>query len=136
MSERVEKALDYTQQGYNCTQAVACAYCDLFGVDQETVYRLAEGFGFGLGGMKEVCGAVSGMAMLTGMKCSNGKLDGPRSKKVTYEITKQLAEEFLKKNGSVRCEDLLGGAGRPKLRSCDGCIEDAAQIVENILLKD
>lgn len=136
MSERVTRALDYTRQGYNCAQAVACAYCDLFGVDRETAYRLAEGFGAGMGGLREVCGAVSGMTMLAGMKCSNGRLDGPRSKNTTYEMARRLGEEFQRKNGSIRCADLLGGGGRPKLRSCEGCIEDAARIVEKLLLED
>ncbi len=135
LSERMKKALEYHHQGYNCAQAVVCAYCDLLGMDEQTAYRMAEGFGFGFGGKQEVCGAVSGMTMLAGIKYSNGELDGPRSKKDTYKVVKELCEAFEKKNTSIRCGDLMGSGGKGKLRSCDGCIEDASGIVEEILLK-
>lgn len=134
MTERIEKALEYHHKGYNCAQAVVCAYCDLLGMDEQTAYRMAEGFGFGFGGKQEVCGAVSGMTMLAGIKCSNGELEGPRTKKDTYKVVKGLCEAFEKKNTSIRCGDLMGRDGKGKLRSCDGCIEDASRIVEELLL--
>lgn len=59
MTERAKLAQDFHDQGYNCAQAVVCAYCDLVGLDKETAYKMSEGFGFGMGCM-EMCGALSG----------------------------------------------------------------------------
>ena len=44
MTERAKLAQDFHDQGYNCAQAVVCAYCDLVGLDRETAYKMAEGF--------------------------------------------------------------------------------------------
>ena len=38
MSSRVEKALENHGKGYNCCQAVACAYADLVGVDENLIF--------------------------------------------------------------------------------------------------
>ena len=45
MTERAKLAQDFHKQGYNCAQAVVCAYCDLVGLDRDTAYKMAEGFG-------------------------------------------------------------------------------------------
>ena len=63
MSTKVEKALELHGKGYNCAQAVACSFCEEFGVDQETMFKISEGFGFGMG-MMDMCGAVTGMMMV------------------------------------------------------------------------
>ena len=132
-SERVAKALENHHNGYNCAQAVACAYADLFGVDEETAFKMMEGFGFGMGTMG-TCGAVSGMAALAGMKNSDGNMAEPATKKETYKLMKAMTKAFLDKNGSIICRDIKGVDTGKVLRSCDGCIEDAAVIVEETLL--
>lgn len=133
-SERVKKALANHKNGYNCAQAVACAYCDLFGVDEKTVFRLTEGFGFGMGTMG-TCGAVSGMGFVAGMKNSDGNIADPATKKGTYRLMKEMTKAFKVKNSSITCWEIKGvDTGKP-LRSCDGCIEDAAKIIEEHLLR-
>ena len=67
MSSRVEKALENHGKGYNCCQAVACAYADLVGVDENLIFAAGEGFGAGMGGMQCTCGAVSGACMVAGL---------------------------------------------------------------------
>ncbi len=135
MENRIEKAVAFHKLGYNCSQAVICAYCDLFGIDQETAFKISEGFGGGMGGMRDgTCGAVTGLYMLAGMKNSSGDIDKRKTKAETYELVKKLADEFKEMNTSVICSDLLGVGGSPKLRSCDGCIEDACALVEKHLL--
>jgi len=131
--DNVEKALKYHKDGYNCAQAVACTFCGSFGIDEKTAFRMAEGFGLGMGAM-ETCGAVTAMAMVTGMKESDGNMASPGTKKVCYKKAEEMIEEFRKKNGSVICKELKGvGKGKP-LRSCGGCIKDAVVIIENKLL--
>ena len=52
METRVDKVAEKHKSGYNCAQAVACAYCDLVGIDEETMFRMTEGLGLGMGGME------------------------------------------------------------------------------------
>jgi C_GCAxxG_C_C family probable redox protein len=134
MSDRVAKAAELHKKGYNCAQAVACAYCDLFGADEKEVFRMTEGFGLGMGDMKCTCGAVTGAVALAGLKNSDVQLDAPKTKGSTYKIAKQLTAAFKEKNQSVICADLKGVETGQMLRSCPGCIEDACRIVEEYLV--
>ena len=87
METRVEKTLENHKKVYNCCQAVACAYCDLVGMDEETMFKAGEAFGAGMGGMQATCGAVSGAVLLAGLKNSSGDLKNPTSKGATYKLS-------------------------------------------------
>lgn len=126
---RVEQALAYHKKGYNCSQAVACAFCDKMGLEEETVFKMMEGFGFGVGDSYGTCGAVTGMAAVMGMILSSGNLDAPDSKQGTYAKVRELNAKFRNKNSSTICWDLKGMESGNVLRSCDGCIEDAVTIL-------
>lgn len=126
---RVEQALAYHKKGYNCSQAVACAFCDKMGLEEETVFKMMEGFGFGVGDSYGTCGAVTGMAAVMGMMLSTGHLDAPDSKQGTYAKVRELNAKFRNKNRSTICRDLKGMENGNVLRSCDGCIEDAVAIL-------
>ena len=132
MESRVQKAIDLHHKGYNCAQAVVCAYCDLFGLDEETGYRASEAFGFGMGQM-EVCGALAGACILAGLKNSGGLQAVGKTKAETYKLDRQLAAAFREKNQSVLCRELKGVESGKVLRSCDGCVEDGARLVETYL---
>lgn len=135
MKSRVEETIKRHDQGYNCAQSVACTYCDLVGVDEETMFKMTECFGLGMGNMEGTCGAVSGACALAGMKSSTGNLSAPDSKGKTYQIGKKILKEFQEQNGSVTCKELKGsGTGTP-LRSCPDCIQDAARLVEKLLFE-
>ena len=71
--DRVTKAVTLFKSGYNCAQAVAGAYADLLGMDEDTALRAVEGFGGGIGRMRLTCGAVTGMTFLCGLKYSKGR---------------------------------------------------------------
>lgn len=126
---RVEQALAYHKKGYNCSQAVACAFCDKMGLEEETVFKMMEGFGFGVGDSYGTCGAVTGMAAVMGMMLSTGHLDAPDSKQGTYAKVRELNAKFRNKNRSTICRDLKGMENGNVLRSCDGCIEDVVAIL-------
>lgn len=145
---RVEKAAALFKAGCNCSQAVVVAYCDLFGLDEKIAMRMACGLGAGVGRMREVCGVVSGMAILAGLKYGSETPDADAKKK-TYETVQTMADVFRKRNGSIVCRELLGltrAEGDPtpavrtetyyKKRPCVALVEDAAAIVEQFLLKD
>lgn len=131
--DRMEKSLDNHRKGYNCCQAIVCAYSDAVGIDEETLFRISEGFGAGMGGMKATCGAVSAAILLAGLKQSAGKIATPMSKGETYRLSKKIVDMFQEKNGSIICQELKGIKTGKILRSCDGCIEDAVQIIEKLL---
>ena len=109
VEERVEKAKRlFKEDGYNCCQAVVLAYNDIFGLDDKTAASIASGFGGGMGRMREVCGAVSGMFMAAGLKCGYSSPTDNRSKTEHYKLIQDLAAEFRAENGSIICRDLLG----------------------------
>ena len=62
-----QKAESLFAEGYNCSQAVLLAFADECGLTQETAALLASSFGGGMGRLREVCGAVSGMFMVAGL---------------------------------------------------------------------
>ena len=133
MSDRIAKALANHDKNFNCCQSVACAYCDLVGVDEETMFKAAEAFGLGMGGMEGTCGAIAGAVLLAGFKNSSANLEHPDSKGQTYKLSAAIVKEFLEKNGATACRDLKGRDTGVILRTCPGCIEDAAAIAEKIL---
>lgn len=108
-----EKAEALFKQGYNCSQAVLLTFSDQLGLDKETALKLSSSFGGGMGRLREVCGAVSSMFMVAGLK--NGYTDpcDQTAKKEHYALIQRLAEEFKKENGSIVCRELLGLANGP-----------------------
>lgn len=132
MTERVQKALENHKKGMNCAQAVVCAFVADLGIDEELLFKAAEGFGAGCGDMKNICGAVSGAIMLAGLKNSGGD-PAKSSKGSTYQLSKNVKAEFIKKNGTVICRELKGVETKKVIRTCSGCVEDAAAIAEAVL---
>ena len=97
---------------------------------------LSEGFGGGMGGHTETCGAISGGVMALGQVSSGGTALSGTTKKRTYELTRELVERFGAKNGSTICCELKGaGCEHGPLRSCPGCIEDAVKITAEIIAR-
>ena len=121
-------AADYHAQGFNCAQSVICAMAPKLGLDDHTAFALAEGFGAGMGGMTETCGAIAGGIMALGQVRSSG-FDAPGSKGATYRMARAYCDAFRDKNGSTICRELKGvGTDTGALRSCAGCIDDAIDI--------
>ena len=134
MESRVKETIVRHDKGYNCAQAVACTYCDLFGYKEEDVFRMTEGFGAGMGGMQATCGALSGAVLLAGLKNSDGAIDAPKTKGKTYKLSRQLLERFQERCGSTICAELKGVTTGTPVHSCADCIKDAAAIAEEVLL--
>ena len=102
-----EKALQYFTDGANCAQAVVLAFREELGMDEKTAARLASSFGGGIGRLREVCGAVSGMMMVYGLLCGYDDLKNPAAKKAHYQNVQALAAKFREENGSIVCRELL-----------------------------
>lgn len=136
IEERVAEIKDKHMRGYNCAQIVLCSYAEELGIDEETLFRISEGFGAGMGGMMQTCGAVTAMFMALGLANSSGDLQACDTKPQTMKKVRELAAEFEKKNGSIVCRELKGIDTGKVLRSCDGCIEDGIRILGEYLLDD
>jgi len=154
MKSRCEQAKELFLEGFNCSQSVFAAFADLFDMDKETALRVSASFGGGIGRMREVCGAASGMFLVAGMLSGQTEGKDQTAKKNNYEIVQRLAEEFKKENkGTYICRELLGldktgvkevpGDTTPearteeyyKKRPCLKTITGAADIVERMLLE-
>lgn len=107
MMNHAEKARSLFMAGFNCAQSVFAAFCDVTGMDEETALRLSSSFGGGIGRMREVCGAVSGMAMVAGMVSGYADPKNQDEKAAHYALVQKLANTFKAQNGSVVCRDLL-----------------------------
>lgn len=136
IEERVAEIKDKHTRGYNCAQIVLCSYAEELGIDEETLFRISEGFGAGMGGMMQTCGAVTAMLMALGLANSSGDLQACDTKPQTMKKVRELAAEFEQKNGSIVCRELKGIDTGKVLRSCDGCIEDGIRILGEYLLDD
>lgn len=94
-------------KGYNCAQAIAVAFSDVTGLDEGFSARMASSFGGGMGRMREVCGAVSGMLMVAGLLYGYGTADDGIVKKAHYALVQELAAQFREQAGSIVCREIL-----------------------------
>ena len=147
---RVQRAVDNFMQGYGCCQSVVAAFADLYNLDDTMAKRIAAGFGGGIGRMRMMCGAVSGIVILAGL--DRGQIDGAdrKGKSMCYKVVQELLDEFKVQNGSVVCAELLGLKGHEKAQSnyvasprtaeyyktrpCAAKVESAARIFAEYLM--
>ena len=102
-----EKAAELFLQGYNCAQSMMVAYCDVTGLTPEFAAKLSSSFGGGMGRMREVCGAVSGMLMVAGLVYGYDTPGDDVSKKAHYHLVQHLAGKFREEAGSIVCREIL-----------------------------
>ncbi len=131
MSNKLDLAMDYHAQGYNCAQAVAMPFCEEMELDPALVKRATEGFGAGMGGRTQTCGALSGAIFVAGMLMADS--DNPGSKMDTYKVCAKMSEQFVDHCGSGVCEVIKGLTGGEMLCSCNECIACGVKLVEEHL---
>ncbi|WP_010245032.1 C-GCAxxG-C-C family protein [Acetivibrio cellulolyticus] len=108
MNSHTEFAISLFKEGYNCSQAVLGAYYKELDMDFETAIKLASSFGGGMGRLREVCGAVSAMFMIAGLKFGYTDPLDKSIKQKHYELIQMLSQRFKEQNGSIVCRELLG----------------------------
>lgn len=147
MGNRGEHTKDLFLQGYTCAQAVVLAFEDITGLDRTAAAKLASGFGGGMGRMREVCGAVSGMFMVYDLVCGYSEPGDMEAKKRVYADIRELANRFkAQSGGSIVCRELLSGVtvtqgGDPEQRTpeyyakrpCPALVALAADVLEDFL---
>ena len=108
VEERAEQAVSNFKNGYNCAQSVYMAYADLFGMDPKTAAIIAAPMGAGMGRLREVCGTVSGAALIAGLAVPCDDPHNLASKTRCNALVQLVAERFRQENGSIICRELLG----------------------------
>ncbi len=108
IESRVNRARELFHQGFNCSQSVFASCADMYGMDEQTALRVSASFGGGIGRMRHVCGAASGMFLLAGMENGTTTPGDAEGKQANYTLVRQLADDFRTENGSIICAELLG----------------------------
>ena len=149
LDKRVERAVDNFMAGYGCCQSVAAAFADLYGVNEKTALRFGAGFGGGVGRLRMMCGAVSGIVMLVGLDCGQTEGSDREGKSACYKVVQELLAKSEQQNGSLICAEILGLKGHDKAhctyeasprtaeyyktRPCAAKVESAARIFADYL---
>lgn len=108
LDERVDKATQLFEAGFNCSQSVAAAFADLHGLDEAMALRVSASFGGGIGRMRETCGAACALFILAGLDTSAINAEDQNAKTANYRLVHDLADQFVAQNGSLCCAELLG----------------------------
>ena len=124
---RVEKAEELHKQGFNCAQAVAMAFADLYNIDQDQMARQTCAFGGGIAKQQLTCGAVLAMCMLMGLEEGNSNSEDKEKRSRCYAETKRLCSLFREKYGSTECKDIIGK------NPCGEKVMLAAELFDNYL---
>ncbi len=109
--EKVAKARELFLSGYNCAQAVFAAYAPETGMEEREALRLSSGFGGGMGGMRGVCGTLSGMFMALGALTGYDRAEDKEGKKRLYARERALATRFAEEFEALHCKELLKRSG-------------------------
>ena len=149
LDARVERAVENFMAGYGCCQSVVAAFADLYGLDDILAKQIAAGFGGGVGRLRMMCGAVSGILMLVGLDCGQTEGSDREGKSACYKVVQQLLAQSEAENGSLICAEILGLKGYEKAHSsyiasprtaeyykqrpCAAKVESAARIFGNYL---
>ena len=149
LDKRVERAVENFMQGYGCCQSVVAAFADLYGLDDTLAKKIAAGFGGGVGRLRMMCGAVSGIVMLVGLDCGQTEGSDREGKSACYKVVQDLLDKSKAENGSIICAEILGLKGHEKAassyvasartaeyyktRPCAAKVESAARIFANYL---
>ena len=141
-----EKAVQYFNDGFNCSQAVFTAVAEKAGIERELALKIASGFGGGIARMQKTCGAVTGAVMAIGYLHGHIQPDAVEQKEQVYELIHEFVNRFTQKHGSIKCSELLGYSlqteeGRKLVKEmnlfetvCSKCVRDAVLILEDITL--
>ena len=148
MNEYRKRAMDFFSQGYNCSQSVLLAFADELDLDKEVAATMASSFGGGMGRLREVCGAVSGMFMVAGVKFGYSSPTDRKAKTEHYKLIQELAKEIKDKIRYIVIRELLGLDIKTdsyipsertdeyyKKRPCKELVGDAAEIMSEYFTK-
>ena len=131
MGNRKDKAAELHGNRHTCSQSVACAFSDLVDIDEAVLKDMVRRYS---GGAYKVCGAVMGAYTIVNLLNGNVDAENPASwDNNDEELLRKIEARFKERNQTVDCKELKGIGTGTVLRSCRGCVEDAAEILEELL---
>lgn len=110
LETRIQQAVENFMAGYGCCQSVVAAFADLYGMDRDTALRIGAGFGAGVGRLRMMCGAVSGIVALVGLQCGSTDGSDREGKSHCYEVVRLLLDRFKARNTSIICAEILANS--------------------------
>ena len=122
--DKKEYAVQLKHSGYNCCQAVLCAFTDEVGMNEDELKRIGAAFGVGMGCLEATCGSLIGAQILMGMK----KYQGRSMLRDAASVLRQF-ETMCK---ATLCKDLKCRDTGIVLCECDDCVRNAVEIVEGL----
>ena len=144
--EKARRARELFTQGHNCAQSVFASFCEETGMDFETALRLSSSFGGGMGRLREVCGALTAVFAVAGLRFGCSDPGDGAGKAAHYALIQGLAERFKAEHGSIICRELLAlppGPDSPapaprtaeyyEARPCGDFVAFAAAMLEDLL---
>ena len=137
-------AAELFMKGYNCAQAITVAFSDVTGLSEDFSAKMISSFGGGMGRLREVCGAVSGMLAVAGILYGYNDPEDDKAKMNHYALVQELAAKFREQAGSIVCREILKNppsdpnptprtAAFYKERPCVRLVILAAQILDSYI---
>lgn len=120
---KTEKAIENHKSFRSCSESVLCAFREEIGMSEADAAAAARPMA---GGRMGKCGAV--LAAEYVLKEKYGEASKSR--------IEEFEREFISMNRSVMCRELKGGLTGKPLRSCRGCVADAAELLERTLSEE
>ena len=146
MSKHSEQAVKLYYEGYSCAQSMLLTFSDETGLSRELSLRISSSFGGGMGRLREVCGAVTGMFMICGILYGYTDITDTSLKAAHYARVQELGLEFKKRYSTFICRELLDldvlhddptpeerTSEYYKKRKCSLYIEAAAEILDEFI---
>ena len=137
-------AAELFMKGYNCAQAITVAFSDVTGLSEDFSAKMISSFGGGMGRLREVCGAVSGMLAVAGILYGYNDPEDDKAKMNHYALVQELAAKFREQASSIVCREILKNppsdpnptprtAAFYKERPCVRLVILAAQILDSYI---
>lgn len=141
VENKINLAIKKLMAGYSCSESVVLTYSDQFSLNRESAFKIASGFGGGMGWLGETCGAVTAAYMVIGLKYGAASVKDTYSRELTYESVARFDELFRERNKSTLCRDLIGNIdmssneGRKQIREkgrVPQIVSDSIRILETV----
>jgi C_GCAxxG_C_C family probable redox protein len=130
--DKKDLVLEYYLGEYNCAQSIVLSFQKEMGMTKEDLAKISLGFGGGIGGTQNICGALTGGVIVLGALCKNDVKDS----------IKKMINEFEMKNKYIECANILQldfnnelteKEKEIKKEKCIKCVQDVVGIVEKLI---
>lgn len=131
MCTQAQIAQEYFEKGYNCAQSTAAAFADDLGIEASLLLRAMSGFGGGIAGRGEICGAASGMLLAAGFLFGSEQALPPQEKAALTDKMEGLLRRLEEEWGCVNCKELLDRKepSLPRREYCSTLVQRAAALL-------